>query len=140
VTPYLVGRCLYGADDAVCALVSNLCGEEIEGTTIGVVSEGRLAGGVVYSEFRGHDIKANIAATSPKWLSRDVLRQLFEYPFKALGCARITVLVGDDNPRSERLARWLGFVPEGRLRAGMGTGRDGLVFGMLRRECRWIED
>ena len=140
MTPYLVGRCLYGADEAVCGLVTVLCGERIEGATIGVVCEGQLAGGVVYSEFRGHDIKASIAATSPKWLSRDVLRQLFEYPFKALGCTRITVLVSDDNPRSERLARWLGFVPEGRLRAGMTTGRDGLVFGMLRCECRWIED
>jgi RimJ/RimL family protein N-acetyltransferase len=124
----------------VCGLVSRLCGEEIEGATIGVLTGGNLAGGVVYSEYRGHDIRANIASTSPRWLSRDVLWQLFKYPFKQLGCARITVIVSDDNPRSERLARWLGFVPEGRIRAGMSTGRDALVFGMLQNECRWIED
>ena len=135
-----MGRCLYGADEAVCGLVSRLCGEEIEGATIGVLTGGNLAGGVVYSEYRGHDIRANIASTSPRWLSRDVLWQLFKYPFKQLGCARITVIVSDDNPRSERLARWLGFVPEGRIRAGMSTGRDALVFGMLQNECRWIED
>ena len=135
-----MGRCLYGADEAVCGLVSRLCGEDIEGTTIGVLTGGELAGGAVFSEYRGHDIRASIASTSPRWLSRDVLHQLFWYPFARLGCARITVLVSDDNPRSERLARWLGFVPEGRVRAGMSTGRDALVFGMLRPECRWIKD
>ena len=137
---YLVGRCLYGEDRAVCDLVSRLTGEEVEGSAIGVVCRGELAGGVVYSEYRGYDVKASIAATNPQWLSRDVLRQLFDYPFNQLGCARITVAVSDDNPRSERLACWLGFAPEGRLRAGMSTGRDALVFGMLRHECRWIRD
>lgn len=135
-----MGRCIYGEDQAVCDLVSLLTGEEVEGSTIGVLCGGELAGGVVYSEYRGHDIRANIAATSPRWLSRDVLWQLFTYPFKQLECARITVIVSDDNPRSERLARWLGFTPEGRLRAGMSMGKDALVFGMLKHECRWIRD
>jgi RimJ/RimL family protein N-acetyltransferase len=137
---YLVGRCLYGEDRAVCDLVSRLSGEEVEGSTIGVVCQGQLAGGVVYSEYRGNDVRANIASISPHWLSRDVLRQLFAYPFRQLGCNRITVLIRATNARSERLARWLGFVPEGRLRAAMSTGEDALVLGMLRHECRWIKD
>jgi RimJ/RimL family protein N-acetyltransferase len=140
--PYLIGRCLYGADETVCAFVSKLIDAKwtIKGSGIGVVSHGALIGGVAYADYTGADVRCSIAGVTPKWLSRDVLKQIFFYPFDALNCRRVTVLVSDKNARSQRLARGLGFTPEGLLREGMCDGSDALVFGMLKNECRWIKE
>lgn len=138
MTPYLIGRCLYGADETVCEFVSNLIGEKISGRAIGVVSNGAIVGGVTYSQYTGTDMRCCFAGSSPKWLSRDTLRQFFSYPFEQIGCARISVLVGVNNERSLKVVRGLGFIQEGVIRKAMDDGSDGILLGILKEECRWI--
>ncbi len=138
MSPYLIGRCLYGADEVVRGFVSQLIGEDVSGRAIGVVANGTIIGGVTYSQFTGTDMLCGVASSSPKWLSRDVLRQLFSYPFEQEGCGRISAIVGVNNKRSLRLIRGLGFTQEGVIRKAMGDGSDGIFFGLLKEECRWI--
>jgi len=104
---------------------------------IGVVREGNIVAGVVYSNFRSGNIEATLAADDPRWCSRGVLRGLFRYPFVQLGCRRITCIVAADNPRSLKLCLGLGFALEGRCRQVFGSV-DGLICGMLADECKWI--
>lgn len=110
---------------------------------IGVVRDDELIGGVIYSEYRQiapecHDLRMHCAG-EPGWLTRASLKSLFGYPFHQLGCIRVTATVARANKRALDMNRRLGFQIEGCVRDGYGPGRDGLLLGMKRSECRWIE-
>lgn len=72
------------------------------------------------------------------WADRRILAQLFYVPFVHLGLHRVTGRVPAWNHKAISLNLRLGFQLEGREREGF-KGKDMLVFGMLARECRWIE-
>jgi RimJ/RimL family protein N-acetyltransferase len=93
--------------------------------------------GVVYNHYSGTDIAMHVAGEG-QWATPAVLRAFFFYPFVQLKCQRVTALVGLKNARCLTLVERLGFVPEGRMREGL-PGDDLMIFGMLRRECRWLE-
>jgi RimJ/RimL family protein N-acetyltransferase len=100
---------------------------------VGVARDGRLIGGVIYVEYREvapgeHDIRMHCAT----------LRAFFQYPFEQLRCCRVTGVVARANKRALDLNRRLGFKIEGCIRDGYGTGKDGLLMGMLKDECVWI--
>lgn len=109
---------------------------------VGVVKGGEIIGGVIYCEYREiapgeHDIRMHCAG-GPGWLTRTSLRALFAYPFQQLKCIRVTGVVARGNRRALDLNKRLGFQIEGCIRDGYGAGKDGLLMGMLRRDCRWI--
>lgn len=109
---------------------------------VAVVQDGRDCAGIVWSEYRGHDIAASIYAASPRWLARprETLRELFNYPFKQLGCVRVSALAARSNHRALKMNKRLGFRAEGLLRRGWDGTEDAVVLGMLREECPWLEE
>lgn len=109
---------------------------------LGVVKDGRLIGGVIYNCYweiapGQHDIRVVIAG-EPGWLTKASLRALFSYPFMQLNCVRMTALIARANKKSLDLNQRLGFKIEGCIRDGFGQGKDALVTGLLKAECRWI--
>lgn len=110
---------------------------------IGVLrKDGALMGGVIYSNFRelpfgGHSIEMDCAG-EPGWLTKATLKVFFRYPFNQLGVVRITTMVAKANKRARTLNERLGFKQEGCIRNGMGGGKDMIVFGMLRSDCRFL--
>jgi hypothetical protein len=104
---------------------------------MGFERDGKLLCGVVYNHFSGSDIAMHVAGTG-YWATPAALRVFFSYPFEQLKCQRVTAYVAFKNAKCLTLVNRLGFVPEGRLREGMPND-DLMVFGMLRRECRWLE-
>jgi hypothetical protein len=100
--------------------------------------QGNIVAGVTYTMFTGRDIHAHIAGIGKRWMTKRFLGEIFRYPFLQLGVARITCLIAADNEPSIRLCRHMGFEYEGVLRQFMQDGRDCLIFGMLRDECRWL--
>lgn len=105
---------------------------------IGFVRGHALCAGAVFTNYRGHDIELSFAAADPRWARRGSLRAVFHYPFRQLGCARVTAVTGRANARARRLTAGLGFTLEGVIRRGLDGRDDALVFGMLREECRWL--
>jgi RimJ/RimL family protein N-acetyltransferase len=110
---------------------------------LGVTKDGVMIGGVLYTEYREiapgeYDIRMTCAG-EPGWLTKATIRIFFEYPFKQLNCIRVTSLVAKPNKKSRALSERLGFKLEGCIKDGFGTGRDGIVMGMTRKACRWIE-
>lgn len=110
---------------------------------IGVTKDEIIIGGVIYTEFREiargeHDIRMHCAG-EPGWLTRQTLRVFFEYPFVQLACIRVTATVSKANRRARDLNERLGFKIEGCIKDGYGTGKDGLILGMRRQDCRWIK-
>src|SRR5579862_9033727 len=64
-------------------------------TAIGVVSEdGRALGGVVFHNYqpRFRNIEVSFASETPRWLTRNLIRQLLAYPFDQLACQRLTAI------------------------------------------------
>jgi hypothetical protein len=74
-------------------------------------------------------------AGEPGWLTPDLVRLGFRYVFDVLGCNRCTARIEADNAYSLHLAKRFGFVEEGRVR-GLKNGRDVIILGMLKEECR----
>jgi len=111
------------------------------GTDVGIgwEKDGRLVAGVAYANWNGVNVECHIASDrSRRWLTREFLWTIFDYPFNQLGADRITVCVGEGNRDSTRFVRHLGFILEARLRAAHPTG-DLLIFCMKRQDCRFIQ-
>jgi RimJ/RimL family protein N-acetyltransferase len=112
---------------------------------IGVINaNNNIIGGVIYSHYGElpdgtHDIMMSCAGI-PGWLTPKTLRVLFEYPFIQLACSRVTTLAAKANQRARSLNLRLGFTQEGMVRGAFGKGRNGILYGMLKEECRFIRD
>lgn len=101
--------------------------------------DGSIAAVALFTNFHEHDLEISIASDgSRKWLDRRFLRVVFGYPFKMLQMKRVTGIVEQDNTAALDMDRRLGFVEEGRLRKWFGD-KDGIVFGMLAEECKWLK-
>lgn len=108
-------------------------------TTLGLVRGDCLVAGVVYNNFGGAGVCAHIAAIPGKrWLTREFLYAMFDYPFRQLGKRRITALVARRNKAARRFTENLGFQHEGCLRHALERD-DIIVYGMLAEECRFLK-
>lgn len=72
-----------------------------------------------------------------------VIKRCLEWPFQVQNLRRITAEIDEGGPfaaRAVRNAELLGFKLEGRKRQGGSKGKDILMYGLLRSECRiWNE-
>lgn len=108
-------------------------------TAIGVRKGDKLIAGFVYNVYTGPSIDVTVASVDPSWTKRrDVVHALFAYPFLQLGCIRLGCIVSAGNKRAQKLGEGLGFKLEGRMRFGYDGVNDGLMYGMLREECKWL--
>jgi len=130
---------VYGDDARVAKWVGERARVQEFGpcTAIGIARDGRLVAGVVYNRYSGPNVEASIASDWPGWWTRGNLFALFWYPFGQLGCRRITAVTRAGNDRAQRMLAKMGFKAEGRCRHAFWDD-DGIVYGMLAEECRWI--
>lgn len=132
-------RLLYQADEAVGAWVQsripNMPRLPAPYVGIGVVRGAQLVAGVLYHGYVPEfgTIEVSIAADTPRWISRQRVSLILGYPFRQLGCGRVTAAIMSSNSRSIRLCEGLGFKREGLLRRGFGRD-DAVVLGLLREE------
>ena len=106
---------------------------------IGWQKDGLIVAGVAYCEWNGPNVVCHIASDgSRRWLTREYLRVIFDYPFNQLGCKRITVCVGEGNGASRRFVEHLGFTRETTL-AGAHPSGDLLVYRLWKEDCRWTK-
>lgn len=133
----IVGSVLYGEDETVGRFVmERACVSIRDFSALGVVRDGQLVAGVIWHNYRGHDIEATIASDTPNWAFPSTLRRLFAFPFVQLGVVRVTSIVSRENKVSQRFCEGLGFQLEGVCRRGMDGKTDAMIYGCLRGECR----
>lgn len=106
---------------------------------VGMLEDGKLVGAVAYNHYTGNAILMHVAGAKRGWVTRKFLRAAFNYPFHQLGCTRVTGLVRTDNPVAQDFDERIGFKREGLIREGDDDGCDLILYGMLKRECRWID-
>jgi ribosomal protein S18 acetylase RimI-like enzyme len=99
------------------------------------VHDGRdLVAGVVYSGFTEGNCEMSIAAVTPRWAQRGVIRALLHYPLVQCELRRVTAMVPHDATRTLRFLRGVGFKQEGTLRDWFAPRRHGAVMSFMRRD------
>ena len=100
-----------------------------------------MEAGIIFNNYRAQsrDIHLTIATNSPRWMNRKVLKAIFGYVFIQQGCVRLTLMIGRKNKKARKLAIGLGFKQEGVIRKAMDGIQDAIVYGMLHKECKWLE-
>ena len=107
---------------------------------IGWLKRGELVAGVAYGDWNGVNVVAHIASDgSKRWLTREYLAVIFDYPFKQLKVNRITCMIGGNNHDSRRLCEHLGFELETTLKGAHPSG-DLLVYRLWRQDCRYLRE
>jgi len=135
-------RLLFGQDDAVAGWVAARIphvGDLGFGAckAIGVVgASGVLAAGLVYHDYqpRARTIQLSMAADSPRWATKQVIRLLLFYPFEELGLNKVWTATPHTNTRALKFNKGVGFVQEGVLRHQFGPGEHAVICGMLRKD------
>ena len=102
-------------------------------------SDGKILYGGAFNEFRGRDVQYHAACDDPKVLTKTRIALLFDYPFTQLGVTRVSCVIAAGNDRSRKVVEGLGWVHEGTVRKFYADNEDGVIYGMLREECRWLE-
>ncbi len=141
---------VYGHDETVARAVAQMipsCRERGFGRckAIGVVDgDGRLIAGVVYHNWQPEAgvIEMSVAALSDtRWLTRETLRRVHDYPFRQIGAQMILGLTSTDDQRLLRQLAALGymFVLVPRL---LGRDHDGVLCLFTREayeQCRFMQ-
>lgn len=93
---------------------------------------------ILYQNFRGTDIEMIFAAEpGTKWAQRDLMNMALRYPFKQLGCNRISAIIRKDNKRAREIIQRIGFKQEGKIRRADVDGQDMFIYGLLPGENRF---
>jgi RimJ/RimL family protein N-acetyltransferase len=151
VTPAVVGSVLYGMDEEVSEFVSQRV-PQMQGVrfvhpywAIGVVRNGGLIGGVVFHNPRysldGNmvDVEMGAAFEASDWCRPSTLRRMFEFPFVTLDSSRMTTITARKNKRARMIDEGLGFKLEGVHPEAIDGKQDAVSYGMLRKNCLWID-
>jgi RimJ/RimL family protein N-acetyltransferase len=116
-------------------------GQYIEGesTAIGVEdANGNLCAGVLYDHFNGRSIAMHVAGDGGQWITRELLRAAFAYPFKQLGVRKVIGMVDSTNREARRLDEHLGFKLEATIKDA-GPQGSLLLYSMTAEQCRYLE-
>jgi RimJ/RimL family protein N-acetyltransferase len=105
---------------------------------IGFARCSNLIAGVLYYQYNGPNIWMAVAADpKSRWLTKRGVQAIFDYPFRQLGCRRITVCVDEDNHASRNFVEGLGLEQEALLTGACSAG-DQIIYRMFRDKCRWL--
>lgn len=114
------------------------CSEFHSYSGIGLESDGELLVGVVYEKYTGPDITMHVAAVDGRrWLTRELLREAFYYPFIQLECERISAEVSTGNLHTLAFNLHLGFEVEGTRKHAYLDG-DAIQLVLWAAKCRFI--
>jgi RimJ/RimL family protein N-acetyltransferase len=115
-------------------------------SAIGIVSHsgGDVIGGVVYNNYRAQfrSIDISFAVTTPRCLTKSLIRGIMAFPFDQLGCQRITAITPKRNRPCRKFLEAFGFKREGVARRGFGND-DAVIYGLLKKEweaSKWMRD
>lgn len=108
-------------------------------TAIGFASpDGALKAGLVFHNFRTIDVEVSLAANGV-WPVKQLLVFAADLAFNRWGCVRITALISQKNKRARKFAKHVGFKEEGTLEAGYDGKVNAIIYGMTKRNCRWLK-
>ncbi|MGB0696040.1 MAG: GNAT family N-acetyltransferase [Rhodospirillaceae bacterium] len=110
----------------------------------GVVNDGtNILAVVAYHTYfpSSGTVQLSVAADTPKWATKRVLKELLGFPFRVLGCNKAWAACRFDNTRAIQFNQRLGMTREAILRQHFGPNTHAVIQSMLLREyekSRWV--
>ena len=102
-------------------------------TAIGLEREGQIVAGVIYENFLNTTINCHIVIDGK--INKKFIYAIFNYPFIVCNVEKIIVLVTEDNKKSIKLVKNMGFTEEARITRSNG---DMIYFTLLRNNCKFL--
>jgi RimJ/RimL family protein N-acetyltransferase len=100
---------------------------------IGLEREGQIVAGVIYENFLNTTINCHIVIDGK--INKKFISAIFNYPFIVCNVEKIIVLVTEDNKKSIKLVKNMGFTEEARITRSNG---DMIYFTLLRNNCKFL--
>jgi RimJ/RimL family protein N-acetyltransferase len=107
--------------------------------SVGFIRDNEFIAGFVLNNYTGFEVQVSAAAISPKWCTRGNLGLIAYLVFDKLNCKRLTAICGRNNKKARKLVEGLGFKLEGVQRLGLDGIEDACLYGLLRKDCKWLE-
>lgn len=107
--------------------------------SFGFIDKNKLVGGITLYDLKRGSCALAIASRTPRWCLPENLKEMFGRVFKDLGVRYLYTLTPAGNERAKKLASGMGFKQDGVLREMGAEGDDLIVFGMLKRDCPFLE-
>jgi len=104
---------------------------------LGIVRDGVVLGGVVFTHFSGTDVSITVAVSSPRVFTKQFLIRVGQYIFSELRVSRVTILT--EQPAVVEFALRRGAKIEGIKRDAFGPGRNATMLGLLASEWPFRE-
>ncbi len=109
------------------------------GVGTGETASDRLYAAVVYHEYVEHadgykTCQVSIAAVTPRWAQRGIIRALLSVPFEQYGVDKLYSMMQFDNERAVRFNKGIGFKQEAVLSEHFGHKKHAIVTSMKKRE------
>lgn len=102
-----------------------------------VDTNGNLMGVVAFNGFVGNVCWIHTAGDG-NWVSRQLIRETFHYPFVQVGVKYLFAAVAGNNHRALRFDRKMGFKDYDCLKDGWDNGVPLYILKMAREDCRWL--
>lgn len=105
-------------------------------TAIGVATENEPVAGIVFHDWqeRAQTLQCSMAATTPRWAAKGILRALFFYAFETAGANKLWTATPHTSHRVIKFNRGIGLKPEATLRHHFGPKRHAVICSILRSE------
>ena len=100
--------------------------------------EGKLLGGVLYTDFNFASIQMHVAGFERRWLDRELLYIAFDYPFNKANVNKIICTIRETNKSSLDFCLNLGFSIETRVKDVFVDG-DMLITALYKADCRFLK-
>jgi RimJ/RimL family protein N-acetyltransferase len=109
-------------------------------TSIGVIHKGKIVAAAVFNNFRLPNIEITFVTSSPRWASPGAVRAILAYPFKQLGCKRVTAIIEATNQPARAFLCRLGFKLEG-IHPDVFMSGAAETYGLLLQDAsRWVAE
>ena len=105
-------------------------------TSIGLVLDDEIVAAVIYDDYREKNKDINVSIVSEK-LTKEFLNLAHAYPFKHLGCNRMTALIEKNHKKSRKFVERLNFSLEGVCRKASWRGKDLCIYGLLKEDAKY---
>lgn len=103
---------------------------------IGQILNNEIRAVVVYCGFFGKSCMIHVASEGQNWMTKQFLKEVFNYPFNSLKLKVIIGTVAGNNEKSLKLSRHLGFKDVANIPDAHEDG-DLVILEMRPEHCKW---